>query len=644
MRSTLSNPIDAGADTFSKLMGTFNQLEESKQRRELLAQESADRKIKNEREGEVFEHQKKKWNEEDEQKHGQENLNLLEGAMAKIQAAKAKGEPFDVTSLSESEQNAMIYFHDHMGSVNGADYGNVLKFMQNVAPQVQGKKAQVPLDDRVSNTITKSLGFSGDRLNMDDHGNILTGKIKSAVVDGTSPNMEMGLIVEREIPPTLPGKPYKHIGDNQEVYVAPDSNPKNMIEKGNINLNSRPVVKNQDGSISTVLSSSFEQNGKEVLIPFVSDDGRVLTREEALKQWNASKTKEKPYGNNLGVFDDIQSANEYAQELHNSEIWKKDKEYYGQSVSKDMLKHAGGDPNAPPTIFPAQLAASKFGLQKDLADMVEQLEAKLGGAAFSERKQKIRETVANNKVVKDALKAVETAPAGTNINDLRSIFMQKLPETMPIKEQVELAKTFIPEKEKKSEEMYKTINGVDMISKDGGETWGPRWSPKERELTETGEKIKAKMKTFDDLFVQTYGDKLPTEKDLEGNVKAPDKNTILSKLGTSAVKDKFDKNGKPITLQQLHDAMQQYYEGQVKNGVAPAEALNNTTRFGQDFGNTTKKGAFEVQGIPEDKVKEISIKSNNAIKLGARILQNKETGEIRAKYPNGNTEVIWKKS
>ncbi len=183
-----------------------------------------------------------------------------------------------------------------------------------------------------------------------------------------------------------------------------------------------------------------------------------------------------------------------------------------------------------------------------------------------------------------------------------------------------------------------------MISKDGGVTWGPRWSPKERDLTENGEKIKAKMKTFDDLFVQTYGGQLPTEKDLEGNVKAPDKNTILSKLGTSEVKDKFDKNGKPITLQQLHNTMQQYYEGLVRDGVPPAEALQKTTQFANDFGNTSKKGAFDVKGIPEDKVKDISNKSNNAIKLGARILQNPDTGEIRAKYPNGKTEVIWKKS
>ncbi len=640
MRSTLSDPVGSGADTFVKVLGGLNAFENSKKQRELMDQEIADKEVNRTRNTEIFAQQKKKWAEEDEKKHGQENLNFLESGLSKAQAAKTIGAPFDVINgLSEQEQDAMIYFHDYMGGVSGADYGNVLKFIQSVAPQVKGKKGEVSLDDRMSNTVTKSLGFSSERLNMDDHGNILTGKIKSALVDGTSPNMEMAPIVERAIPPTQPGKPYKHIGDNQPVYVAPDSNPQNVVEKGNINLSNRPVVKLPDGKIATVFSMSIGVDGKEVLIPCVSQDGRMLNRDEAVAEWRKTITKEKPFGEHLGVFNDIPSADAYAQELHNSELWKKDIEYYGQSVSRDILKHTGGDPNAPLTIFPAQLAVSKFGLQKDLSDMVEQLEAKLGGAAFSERKAKIREIRNSNAVVKGALKAVQEAGEGTPINKLRSIFMQKLPLDMPIKEQVELAKIFIPEKEKKSEEMYKTVNGIDMVSKDGGETWGPRWSPKERDLTENGTKgIKEKMKPFDDLFIQTYGDKLPTEKDREGNVKTPDKNTILSKLGTSEVKDKFDKNGKPITLQQLHDAMRQYYEGQLKE-VSPAEALNRTTSFWQDFGNTGKKGAFDIKDVPQETLDKL----DNAKKLGARILRDPKTGEIRAKYPNGKAEVIWKK-
>lgn len=94
--------------------------------------------------------------------------------------------------------------------------------------------------------------------------------------------------------------PLMMVGENIKGLVAP----------GNIDLAARPVVKNSDGTISTVRSMSFEdKDGKETLIPTVSPDGKILSNDDAIKLYRET-------GQHLGKFDSPDDATAYAKSLH----------------------------------------------------------------------------------------------------------------------------------------------------------------------------------------------------------------------------------------------------------------------------------------------------------------------------------------
>lgn len=96
--------------------------------------------------------------------------------------------------------------------------------------------------------------------------------------------------------------------------------------RGNIDLYNRPVVLNDDGSISTVRSMSFydEISGKEVVVPTVADDGTILTPQEAKQNYYNT-------GKYLAVFDKKEDAIAFAENLHNEQ----DKIY--QNVPRGLL-------------------------------------------------------------------------------------------------------------------------------------------------------------------------------------------------------------------------------------------------------------------------------------------------------------------
>lgn len=110
-----------------------------------------------------------------------------------------------------------------------------------------------------------------------------------------------------------------------------EDNP-GMIEPGNIDLDKRMVVKNPDGSISTELSVTIEEDGKTVLIPTVVN-GEIVDIDTAVAHYRKT-------GEHLGKFTDREPADIYAGKLHQRQEIK-----YGpksSSLSPSLLRFVKG--------------------------------------------------------------------------------------------------------------------------------------------------------------------------------------------------------------------------------------------------------------------------------------------------------------
>ena len=130
--------------------------------------------------------------------------------------------------------------------------------------------------------------------------------------------------------------------------------PKGMVEEGNLPIWNRPTVQNADGKHSSEYSRSFEEDGKEVLVPTVVD-GKFLTpdgkkpkegSEEEKAMFKKAWQHYKDTGENLGKFNSVKSADAYADTLHNRGSAKSD--------SKGGMSH-------PPT---ARLSSSGQGITR----------------------------------------------------------------------------------------------------------------------------------------------------------------------------------------------------------------------------------------------------------------------------------------
>ncbi len=105
----------------------------------------------------------------------------------------------------------------------------------------------------------------------------------------------------------------KKIQERLEQRLKDPKNFPAMISPPNIPLRDRPVVKNPDGTSSTVSTITIESDGKGVLLPTIIG-GKRVTADEAVDHWRKT-------GESLGVFKTEADANEYDKRLHTLMGW-----------------------------------------------------------------------------------------------------------------------------------------------------------------------------------------------------------------------------------------------------------------------------------------------------------------------------------
>lgn len=135
--------------------------------------------------------------------------------------------------------------------------------------------------------------------------------------------------------------------ERKPEYLATPNKPVEMLEQGTIDIANRPMVKNPDGSISTVRSMSITEtvDGKDVvvLLPTIGPNGENWD-DKTNEGRDAAINHYRKTGQHLGVFKTQDAADIYAEDLH-----KQQERLYPNSDAKFADGAAPGDAQIDPT-------------------------------------------------------------------------------------------------------------------------------------------------------------------------------------------------------------------------------------------------------------------------------------------------------
>jgi hypothetical protein len=452
-RSVFSNPIESGLRAAREMVGIMRDVDEAPLRRELLAQEVADKRLSSERTKKTMEYEDKvraQWEKaigrENATKDRIEALSLFAGAHSELEAAAKEGRKANLTPAHKKAvfdllQNSELFDPDRIDE-QLTGIRTVRGFMaQNAEALQQGGKVDLEKYPEVQNALNavfgKQLNRGTDRNGLSEG---VEKRIRSVIIDPTDQTLVFGLDVRT---PVKEGQVFRPDGSGSPTYTV-NPKAKGLVERGNIDIANRPAVRNADGSVSTVRSISIEEEGKEILIPTISMDGRFLTNDQAIAEYHKT-------GKHLGKFDSPEDASAYAEQLHADQQNRYGKfSAVGQestSYSAPITASRGGtDPNDMVLKIPAQMLDSYLNAHEVLGSTIDRLKAESKPEEYAANLEKVKKARTSAGARGIALSRVDTTKTPEEQRRQFVIEYSRLDPDTDGKTVADLAKTLIPEK------------------------------------------------------------------------------------------------------------------------------------------------------------------------------------------------------